>query len=79
MSDKKDCGALWLNTAKSGTKYMSGVVEIDGVKHKIVVFKNNYKKDEKQPDYRIFPSEPREGVASEAPIHAEKFEDDVPF
>lgn len=57
---EKNIGALWLKTAKNGSKYMSGVVEINGEKHSIVVFKNNYKEQDKHPDYRIFPSEPRE-------------------
>lgn len=55
---------------------MSGVVEIDGVKHKIVVFKNKYKEDEKHPDYRIFPSEPRGDAPADKTA---KFADDIPF
>ena len=67
MSEKqKDIGALWLNVSKAGTKYMSGSVEIDGVKTKIVVFKNTYKEKEAHPDYKIYLSTPREG-AQEAP------------
>jgi len=57
---KKDIGALWLRMSKNGAEYMSGAIEIDGVKHQIVAFKNNYKKSEKHPDYRIFLSTPRE-------------------
>lgn len=68
---EKDIGALWLRESKNGNKYMSGVVEIDGQKHPIVIFKNKYKEQEKHPDYRIFPSQPR-GVQGE-------FKDDVPF
>ena len=68
MSEKqKDAGALWLNVSKTGTKYMSGSVEIDGVKTKIVVFKNNYKEEEKHPDYKIYLSTPREGAHSATP------------
>ena len=78
MSEKqKDCGALWLNVSKTGTKYMSGSVEIDGVKTKIVVFKNNYKEEEKHPDYRIFLSTPQGALAREEKAH--EFKDDVPF
>lgn len=58
--EKKDAGALWLKTSKQGNKFMSGVVEIGGVKTDIVVFKNNYKKQENHPDYRIYLSEKRE-------------------
>ena len=79
MSEKqKDAGALWLNVSKTGTKHMSGSVEIDGVKTKIVVFKNNYKEEEKHPDYKIYLSQPREGaLAREEKAH--EFKDDVPF
>jgi uncharacterized protein (DUF736 family) len=67
-------GALWLNEAKDGKKYMSGVVTIDGTDHKIVVFRNNYKEEEKHPDYKIYPSKPRDG----APVN-DKSDDSVPF
>ena len=50
-------GALWLKKAKTGTTYMSGVIEKDGTKIPIVVFKNNKEKDN-QPDYRILESTP---------------------
>lgn len=85
MSEKqKDIGALWLNESKSGTKYMSGSIEIDGVKHKIVVFKNNYKEQEKHPDYKIYLSTPmgtQDQPAHKVPesMQAETFEDDIPF
>ena len=66
MSEKqKDCGALWISVSKTGTKYMSGSVEIDGVKTKIVVFKNNYKEEEKHPDYKIYLSQPQGGASQE--------------
>lgn len=51
-------GALWVKTGKNG-KFMSGVVEIDGVKTNIVVFKNDHKENEKHPDYKIYLSEGR--------------------
>ena len=45
-------GALWLKQGKKG-KFMSGEIEIDGVTHKLTVFKNDYKKEDKHPDYII--------------------------
>lgn len=67
MSEQREnIGALWLKESRNGNKFMSGVVEIDGVKHDIVVFKNNYKKEDKHPDYRIFPSQPREDRREQA-------------
>lgn len=86
MEDKKqDAGALWVKESKAGNKFMSGVVEIDGVKTEIVVFKNNFKKADNHPDYRIYLSEKREKKpyvqpGSPADDHANgKFEDDIPF
>ena len=58
--ENKNMGALWLKTSDNGKKYMSGVVEIDGVKHQIVVFKNDHKNADTHPDYKIYPSKKRE-------------------
>lgn len=44
-------GALWVKDGKKG-KFMSGQVEIEGVKYAILVFKNT-KTSDKQPDYNI--------------------------
>lgn len=68
---ENNIGALWLNESKKGAKYMSGMVEVNGVKQKIVVFKNKYKEEDKHPDYRIFASQPRG--------EKDEFEDDIPF
>lgn len=51
-----EIGALWLKE-KNGKKYLTG--KIDGI-GQIVVFKNDRKNSEKQPDYRILRSQPRE-------------------
>lgn len=53
-------GALWVKTGKNG-KFMSGVVEIDGVKTNIIVFKNDHKENEKHPDYKIYLGEDKRG------------------
>lgn len=52
-------GALWKKTSQKGEVLMSGEIEINGVKTKIVVFKNSHKEQEKQPDYNILLSEER--------------------
>lgn len=52
---RKSIGAMWLKTGKTGAKFMSGNIEIDGKKHGFVVFKNKHKETENQPDYVILP------------------------
>lgn len=71
--ENKNIGGLWLKTGKGGAKFMSGSIEILGVKHKFIVFKNRYKTTEKHPDYIILPSNPLDNVKAEA--EAEKDED----
>ena len=51
-------GALWINE-KGEKKYMSGVIEIHGKKTSIIVFKNDYKREDKHPYYNIFLKEER--------------------
>jgi len=53
----KELGALWIKTSKKGVQYMSGMIEIEGVKHAIVCFANKKSKDT-QPDYKIMPNQP---------------------
>ena len=52
-------GALWENTSKKGSKYMSGEIEIGREKVKVLVFRNNRKDKERSPDYIIYEREPR--------------------
>jgi len=81
MSKEDKIGALWLNTSKSGTKYMSGSVEIDGVVTKIVVFKNSYKEEDKHPDYVINKSKPKtDGAEGIRKVFVDDAPDsDIPF
>lgn len=86
---KKNAGCLWLKTAKTGMKFMAGNVEINGVKTDIVVFKNNKKEKENQPDYNILLGQKRERQpGEEAPADSgpasigkppDKFPDDIPW
>ena len=46
-------GALWINEGEKG-KFLAGKVTIDGITTSILVFKNDYKKSDSHPDYRIF-------------------------
>lgn len=62
MYDKKNkkIGALWLK--KTGkASFLSGVID----NKRVIVFKNNFKKEDREPDYQIYeaiekkPSEPK--------------------
>lgn len=53
MADRKSVGAAWKATSKDGKKtYMN--ITLDGKKY--VMFKNGFKKGEKDPDYVIYDS-----------------------
>lgn len=54
---EKNIGGIWEKVSKKGTKFLSGSIEIDGVKHRFTAFRNQYRKaDNNQPDYNIFPA-----------------------
>lgn len=57
--DNKDIGALWAKTSKKGLEFLSGTIEIDNVRHEIVLFKNGRKSKPNHPDWTIFKSAPR--------------------
>jgi uncharacterized protein (DUF736 family) len=61
--DPNELGVLWAKTSARGD-YMTGSLEIDGVKQPIVVFRNGNKRNEKSPDFRILKATPREKLAS---------------
>jgi uncharacterized protein (DUF736 family) len=61
--DPNELGVLWAKSSARGD-YMTGSLEIDGVKHPIVVFRNGNKRNEKAPDFRILKATPREKLAS---------------
>lgn len=71
MADKS-IGALWKKQGNIG-EYYTGSVEIDGVKHKLIFFKNGYKQKETQPDYMIYKA--REKEEQESPEE----DNDLPF
>ena len=70
-------GALWKKTGQKG-EYMTGEVEVNGVKQRIVVFKNSYKEKENQPDYRILASKPQ-GDKPQPKQEEKDFDEDIPF
>jgi uncharacterized protein (DUF736 family) len=50
---KNQNGALWKKETPKG-KYLSGYVEIKGVQHRVVIFPNKYKNQQKQPDFILY-------------------------
>ena len=57
--DPNDLGALWVRVSAKGARYMTGTVS--GVD--VVCFEHKNKTG-KQPDYRVFKSEPRDGPST---------------
>lgn len=53
-------GALWSRKTKEGQEYFSGVISDLRGDIQIVVFRNDRKENENQPDYNILLSEPKE-------------------
>lgn len=63
--ESKSVGGGWAKESKKGMKYVSLRIEDENY----VMFKNTYKKNPGQPDYKIYKQEPLE----------KKEEDDLPF
>jgi uncharacterized protein (DUF736 family) len=81
---EKAIGALWTKKSAKGQDFLSGHIEIDGKKIKLVVFKNDKEDNASRPDFRIFEAKPMEGQAprqtTQAPrASADEFTDDIPF
>ena len=57
-----EVGALWKRKSKNGMTYLAGHVKYDElgkeITSKVVVFSNDKKSNDKQPDYRIYLSKP---------------------
>jgi uncharacterized protein (DUF736 family) len=50
MEKKQSIGAAWIKKTKNGDSFLS--LTIEGKKY--TLFKNKYKTEDKQPDYRVF-------------------------
>lgn len=82
-------GAIWVGTTKGGVEKLTIQVEINGETHRFTAFRNNYKSEDKHPDWRIVPPLDRqETQKSEAPAPSqqeldsspeESEEDELPF
>ena len=62
----KRIGSLWLNETQDKKKYMTGVIEIvSGIQTPIVIFTNDKKDKQSQPDRIIYLSEPKKVLTKE--------------
>lgn len=68
VEQKDKIGALWIKSSRGGVEFMSGEVEIEGVKHRITVFRNGYKTTDKQPSYHIYRDSGAPPARAEAPV-----------
>ena len=55
---EREIGAFWKRES-SNQKFLSGKIEIEGKKMEVVMFTNNFKEKDNQPDYRLYLSEDR--------------------
>ncbi len=59
--DPNEIGALWTKQTKHGNDYFTGT--ING--QRVVVFKNQKKRSDKSPDWRVLKSEPQQGTSQQ--------------
>lgn len=74
MKDLTKVGGFWKKTNEKGKSFLSGQIEMNGVKSKLLIFPNGYKEHAKQPDYIAYLGETK----PEAP-KPDDFLDDIPF
>lgn len=53
--NRKDIGALWGKVGENGDEYFTGEIVMNGVKTQVNVRRNQYKENERHPDWRIYP------------------------
>lgn len=73
-SQNEELGALWKRTSRNNMTYLAGHIKVpqeDGTERteKVVVFSNQNKSNDKQPDYRVYVSnvEKRDGAGATQP------------
>jgi len=64
---EESVGGAWENTSSKGNNYLSLNLKLDGKEFHLTAFHNDRKKNEKEPDWRIFVAKRRtQGVAAPA-------------
>lgn len=53
MENNNSIGALWIKESQKGDFFTGHIINEKGEKIKIIIFKNNFKNKETQPDYTI--------------------------
>lgn len=71
---ENNIGALWVKEGQKGDFYKGYITLDSGEKLNVVMFKNNYKKNEKQPDFQILKA--KEFGKQEQEVQND---DDLPF
>lgn len=56
-SERQRLGGLWKRESKSGNKYLTGKINVNGQDVSLVVFATKEKRNEKSPDYVVYLSE----------------------
>jgi len=73
MSDKVRIGGLWLNTTRDGKTYMAGNLG----QARLLVYKNDYKRGENDPDYVMYIAARQQ--QSEPEAEATDEQEQIPF
>lgn len=73
MPDLVKIAALWLNEGKDGKKFMAGYLG----DAKLLVFRNNYKEEDKHPDYIVYVAA-KEKKKDDA-LESDPADDPIPF
>lgn len=66
-------GGAWIKIDRKGNSYLSCQIELDGKKINFFLFKN-YKKEKKQPDYKIILADDKKNQ-----VINDDIKDDFPF
>lgn len=65
--NKQRLGGLWRRESKSGNKYLTGKITLDGQDYNLVIFAAKSKKTDKSPDFNVYLSEDTRGSNNSQP------------
>lgn len=51
---KQSIGGLWDSTTKNGAIFLKGNIEFNGQKIRVVAWRNDRKKNDREPDWRMY-------------------------